>query len=762
MKSSPEQVAAINHRNTHLQIIACAGSGKTEAMARRVTSLIEEDVAPNAIIAFTFTERAATGLKTRIHTRIAEAKGPRFLDRLGPMFVGTIHSYCLRMLQERVPQFGNHDMLDENRLAGLLSRQHKDLKLDRLGDKHWAPLFEFVRNAQIVENELIDPKKLSRTDFGSCYSRYLAMLDRFHFLSFGQLITRAIEALRDPEIHARVHGPLRHLLVDEYQDINPAQEELIRLLAKPPVHLCVVGDDDQSIYQWRGSDVENILTFTKRYTPAKSLSLSTNRRSRPQIIKTANQFVESISPRLAKKMTDHRPAGKAEVNCWAGETDIAEAETIAETISRLTREGYRYRDIAVLFRSVRTSAEPLIEALREHDIPFRCAGRTGLFLQPEASALGQTYAWLVDNSWRNEKYGEESLPTQDGLAQEYANIFNKGKTIAGLKEHLRKWKKSAQEGLSQVNLVRDYYRLLRLLNVQQLDLSNAQQAARMGCLARFSQILADYEHVARRARYVEEEEGRVFRSGQDRGIWFYRRLFNYLQYYSRDAYEDFEGEDTFDLDAVDILTVHQAKGLEWPVVFLPSLTDKRFPSSKAGKSQEWLLPDSVFPQHIRFRYEGGEMEERRLFYVALTRARDSLYPSFFTKKKRSFTPSPFLTAIAGGPPAVRSSLPLPDPFVPPVDETDEPPTLSFSELALYERCPLRYRLSSSLGFQPQLATELGYGKAIHHLLRRLADLTRHAKKLPSAKRKALRGRILSTVRKSAGIRATPGQGQGPR
>ena len=100
-------------------------------------------------------------------------------------------------------------------------------------------------------------------------------------------------------------------------------------------------------------------------------------------------------------------------------------------------------------------------------------------------------------------------------------------------------------------------------------------------------ILADYEHVARRSRYVEDDDdGRVFRAGRDRGIWFYRNLFNYLQYYSRDAYEDFEGEDTFDLDAVDILTVHQAKGLEWPVVFVPCLTDKRFPSGKAGQGQD--------------------------------------------------------------------------------------------------------------------------------------------------------------------------------
>ena len=151
-----------------------------------------------------------------------------------------------------------------------------------------------------------------------------------------------------------------------------------------------------------------------------------------------------------------------------------------------------------------------------------------------------------------------------------------------------------------------------------------------------------------------------------------------------EAYEDFEGEDSFDLDAVDILTVHQSKGLEWPVVFVPCLTDKRFPSGKSGRAQDWLLPINVFPALARSRYEGGDAEERRLFYVAMTRSRDCLYLSWFTKKKNRFRPSPFLTAVAGKTPDVETTLPLPDHFTPDAEAPDEPPTLSFSELALYE------------------------------------------------------------------------------
>ncbi len=153
---SLEQTKVVQHRGSHLQVVACAGAGKTEAISRRVSALIEEGAEPSQIIAFTFTERAAASLKSRITRRVAEAKGTEFLDRLGPMFVGTIHSYCMRLLQDYVPEYGNYDILDENRLAGLLSREHKRLELSKLGNQHWRPIFDFLRNVDVVENELLD------------------------------------------------------------------------------------------------------------------------------------------------------------------------------------------------------------------------------------------------------------------------------------------------------------------------------------------------------------------------------------------------------------------------------------------------------------------------------------------------------------------------------------------------------------------------------------------------------------------------------
>jgi DNA helicase-2/ATP-dependent DNA helicase PcrA len=729
---SEEQREVVNNRGADLQVIACAGSGKTESISRRVAALIAEGEEPASIIAFTFTERAAAEIKDRITRRVGELMGREFLDRLGPMYVGTIHGYCLRLLQEHVPEFGNHDVLDEHRHAGFLSRHYRDLGLSKLGSRHWRPIQEFTRAVDVIGNELIPAERLAGTDLGDCYVAYRDALERYHLLTFGLIIASAIEQLERPEVFARVHSPLRHLIVDEYQDINPAQERLIELLALPPVQLCVVGDDDQAIYQWRGSDVRNILEFARRRQGARQVVLNVNRRSRPTIVETAATFADTIPNRLPKRMAAARDGGAVEFVPWAAETETDEAETIASTIARLAREGYRYRDIAILFRSVRTSAPILIAALRDRGIPFACGGRTGLFLQPEVALFGEAFVWLADGDWQDEAYGEFRPACVEHIVAGLNECFGGENGIPGLKKYLEDWKSFLRNGNRPVNLVGDFYKLLNRLRAHEIDLNTPEGAARLGALARFSQMLADYEHVNRRGRYVEGGEGgRTFRGGQDRGSYYLQGLANYLVHYARDAYEDFEGEPTADLDAVDILTVHQAKGLEWPIVFMPALVEGRFPSRRTGQAQEWLLPDDVFPAHTRVRYEGSEAEERRLFYVAMTRARDTLYLSCFQRKKRNFKPSRFLEELAGSDLPLLSDLPSPDH---PADERprEAPPIeVSFSDVANYDTCGHRYRLGSILGFQQELAVELGYGRAIHHVLRAVAERAREGGGIPT-------------------------------
>ena len=734
MLLSEEQEAVIAHREGHLQVIACAGSGKTESMARLVAGRIAEGLEPESIIAFTFTERAAEELKERIAQRVSDRLGEEAKGSLARMFVGTIHGYCFRMLQEHVPSMGNYDVLDEHRHAGLLSREHFRLGLKRLGyDKHWEPIRDFMDTVDVIGNELVRPDQLAGTPLGEVYGDYLATLDRYHYLTFALVIQRAVEALDDPRVRKAVHGKLRFLVVDEYQDINPAQEALIRKLGRHPVQVCVVGDDDQAIYQWRGSDVLKIQDFRKTFAGAKSLPLSTNRRSRPEIIEIADRLAKTITHRLPKSMGSQRKEAPLSVVPWSAETPEEEAETIGIAIEDLSRRGTSYRDIAVLFRSVRTSAEPLIRQLTKRDVPFACGGRTGLFLQPVVEVLGRTYLWFVDREWWPPGYGQQGfMDTAVRLAKAYRAAFGPvlpEKEIVGL---LEDWKRLVPDLKRPVNLIRDYYEFLHHLGVHDGDLDDRAISARLGALARFSNILADFENVTRRGRWQEKEGVREFTGGQDRGLKYYERLSSYVQHYARDAYEEFEGEPAPDLDAVDILTVHQAKGLEWPVVFLPALVDRRFPSTNTGKARTWLLPDKVLSAKTQSRYEGTEDDERRLFYVAITRARDTLYLSHFRRQKNRAKKSRFLTDLFGDDslPAVSQLKVLPSPGA---DREVEVPKLSvsFSELSDYDECGYRFRLSSSLGFETQLVPELGYGRAIHHVLRHVAETARDTGKVPS-------------------------------
>ncbi len=612
---SPPQQEVVRHRRSHLQVIACAGSGKTESISQRIAGLIKEGAAPESIVAFTFTERAAAELKERIINRSAELCGDAIKGSLARMYVGTIHGYCFKLLQDHVPRYGNYDVLDEHRHAGLLSREASRLRLkERLGAQTvWKPIEAWIETVDVIGNELILRAQLDGHIVGELYDDYIAMLDRYHFLTFALIIQKSVEALNDPTVFAAVHSPLRYLVVDEYQDVNPAQEALIRKLGTAPVEVCVVGDDDQAIYQWRGSEVANIQRFPTTFKGAAQKPLLSNRRSKREIVELAERFASTIPGRLAKKMEPQRESAPESVVPWSAESPEEEALVIAETIQSLHARGYHYRDIGILFRSVRTSAQVLIDALRERRIPFACGGRTGLFLQPEVEVLGRTYIWLAGWEWRPPGYGQESIQdTVDTLIERYVYAFGDVQPEAELRKTLEDWKRLVDVNDKPVNLIRDLYDFLHFLKVHELDPDDDIASARIGALARFSNIIADFENVTRRGRWLSRDDGTSeFTGGTDRGALYYQRLASYLLHYARDAYEDFEGEAAPDLDAVDIVTVHQAKGLEWPVVFVPSLSDRRFPSKNSGTTRDWILPESAFPPAARARYEGGEDDEVR-------------------------------------------------------------------------------------------------------------------------------------------------------
>lgn len=730
---SPEQLRAIEYRGGHLQVIASAGSGKTEVLAQRIATLLDEGVDPQSIVAFTFTNEAAAGLKARV-LRKAQERGPEVnLDRLSPMFVGTIHGYCLRFLQDRVPRYATFDLYTDHRLVGLLTREYHSIGLEALGiHNRTEAIGAFVRTADVIENELIKPSALPEGPFRTAYENYLATLDRFHVLTFNQAIARAIDELSKPEVFRTVHRTLKHLIVDEFQDINPAQAKLITLLSKRQTQVCVVGDDDQAIYQWRGSSVTFIRYFAERFN-AHTETLATNRRSHRSIVECSAQFANSIANRLPKEISASRDDHPQAIHRFVAPDAKTEALLITDAIESMHRSGIEWRQMALLFRSMYSTA-PFLELFDERKIPYRCEGRSGLFLQPEAEVLSKAFAWMAgrEDVWDPRKKQKETISLEN-IVQRATDVFALTPQSAGFLSKILPLLKAAIPEMSEANLVGIYYRLLHAMGVPQWNIDDPSVLRRLGTLGRFSELLADYESVSRRShKLLTREDGRrVIASGTSGGEHYLDRLVDYISYYAQDAYRDFTGEPDHEGDSVVLSSVHAAKGLEWPVVFVPGLSEQRFPSKFAGTKNTWLIPREAFPA---VRYEGTDEDERRLFYVAMTRARDHLFLSSHHKvTTKAVQRSPYFLEVGGASIPVSSKAIWTPERVPSVTAVNtDKPTFSFSDLAQFNTCPLQYRLRKNLGFQPSGAKEMGYGRAVHHLMRRVAEHVRGFGSLPEA------------------------------
>jgi DNA helicase-2/ATP-dependent DNA helicase PcrA len=726
---------AVAHRGGHIQIIAAAGAGKTEVVSQRVAALLAEGEPAESIVAFTFTEKAAAELKERIRERAEGKLGAAANDHLGRLYVGTIHGYCFRLLQTYVPRYETYTPLDSNQLTNLLYREQHRLDLKRLnGDgKLFRAIKAFRESLDVVENELIPIEALPDGDFKEVLVAYYEMLDLYRFMSFGTQIVEAVRALEDSAVHTAVTAELRHLIVDEYQDVNPAQERLVELLSKPhgTADLVVVGDDDQAIYQWRGSNVANIVTFKDRYgargTDVTQFELLRNRRSRPEIVKVANGFAKSITGRLPKEMGEYREDAGPAMSIAIGHTnEKTEAEAIADLIERLhDDQGLPYREVAILVRG-RTAYPRILDALEAWGIPVQPGGRSGLFEQREAAIFGATFAWLTDVDWAPGRFIKREKIELLALLDDYREVFNlDNEGVQAVHAYISAWQSKTRQDPPDwdVSLVSEFYGLVELLGISGWDLADSLQRNRMGTVARFTTVIADYESVTRRSRQdpknLTEQVG-----GAPGNLWFYRNFGLLLVNFATGAYEDFDGEEDILGDGVTLGTIHGAKGLEWPVVFLPSLTDGRFPSSRAGRERDWLLPRTMFDAS---RYEGGDAEERRLFYVGLTRARDWVALSSHAKvEKQSRRASPYIEEVE----KYVEARHFPTGAEPRGIETPDV-AITYSELESYLDCPRSYLLRNELGFMPPAKQELGYGNAVHHVMRVIAETARATGRLPT-------------------------------
>lgn len=726
MKFTTQQTNAIGHATGHLQLIACAGSGKTEVVARRVAELLRSGTPtscdPKHIVAFTFTDKAAGELKERIIGRCRDLHGD--MHGLAEMYVGTIHAFALDLLKSEVPEYLKYEVLNEVQ-QGLFVDRHcaesgltSTTALNGVALRRYIDTNNYVRALTILREDLIDPKKLASTSIQVGLAKYRELLRRTRYFDYSSILEIAVEQLRtNSALRARLAARVRHVIVDEYQDVNPIQEAIIEELRQLGAHVCIVGDDDQTIYQWRGSDVSNILSFPQRYLGAQQIRLEENFRSSAGVVESARDVIaKNGAGRLAKAM---KPTGAqtdevGDMVVLEFDDPAQEAKYIVDMLNALrgvairdgdAERGISWSDMAILLRSVRKTAAPITEALDAADIPYIVAGMNNLFEQPEAEAARKLFFYLGKHQTKAglivDEKALQSAWEGAGLGLAKSDI----KAAIQAAKSARDGMLTADEGRWAVyNLQRQFLEFLEIACLREERVPNGRGEVTFYNLAKFSQVISDYESIHFRSKPSEK----------------YRSFAYFLEYQAEDAYpEGWQDNRYANPDAVRIMTVHQAKGMQWPAVFIPQMLRNRFPSKKQGGRSPWhLIPRTAIQNQSR--YEGSVEDERRLFYVAMTRSQKFLHitaaavpgnqlyqkaseflddvraSKWFKRKKPDYTKRKRLSPTPKG--SIANVV------------------FSFSDIKYFFECPYQFKLRILYGFNPPIHEALGFGKSLHDAL----------------------------------------------
>ena len=602
MNLTPSQIQAIEHAGRNLQLIACAGSGKTEVVARRVVHLLTpgraDSLAPRNIVAFTFTDKAAAELKERIVTRTRQALGE--LPGMAEMFVGTIHAFCLELLKGEVPKYLKYEVLNEVQ-QGLFVDRHSSksglttsVDLNGTALKRYRDTPHYIAALSILREANREDANLAGCSLLAGLDAYRDLLDERSYLDYSSILEAAVEVLTtDQDLRDRLAERIKYVIVDEYQDVNPIQEAIVWSLHEFGARICVVGDDDQTIYQWRGSDVENILTFAGRYPGVDQIPIEENFRSSDGIVETARPFIEQNAARLKKAM---KPTGAqaydvGDIVALPFATPDDEARHIVATAQALrgvafkedgVERGLAWSDMAVLLRSVKANAEPITAALRAAGIPYVVTGMTNLFGTTEAEAARQLFYFIADRPGIDAASIEGDW-TAANLGLDPAALRS---AIQGAVVSKAALTDPDQQRWGQYSIQRVFLNFLEQAGVREERVPNGRGEVVFYNLGKFSQLISDFEAIHFHSKPAEK----------------YASFADFLEYRVEDAYpEGWQDNQYANPDAVRIMTVHQAKGMQWPVVFVPALLRNRFPAPGVGGRNVWhLLPRNGIKGQPRF------------------------------------------------------------------------------------------------------------------------------------------------------------------
>ena len=601
------QAEAVQATEGPLLIMAGAGSGKTRVLTHRIAYLIDEKmVNPWNILAITFTNKAAREMRGRAEKLKTEAQD---------CLIATFHSMCVRILRREADHIGynrNFTIVDPGEQRTLMKRILKNLNLD---PKKWneRAILGTISNAK---NDLIDEVAYANlagdmyTEIvAKCYTAYQKELRQSEAMDFDDLIMLTLRLFdQNPDVLTYYQQRYQYIHVDEYQDTNHAQYQLVKLLASRFKNICVVGDADQSIYGWRGADMQNILDFEKDYPEAKVVLLEENYRSTKTILQAANEVIRNNRNRRAKNLWTQNEDGE-EIVYYRANDEQDEALFVARTIDQLSREGYSHKDFAVLYRT-NAQSRTVEEALLKSNIPYTMVGGTKFYSRKEIRDV-ISYLNLIANPSDNISYervvNEPKRGVGPGTVEKIRN-FASSQEISLLDASanilLSPVKgKAAQAVYDFANMLLDLrerlddYTVTELVEAVLEKTGYAASLAAQATLESQARIENIEEFLSVTKNFDESPDNPADESGLDK----LSRFLNELALIADTDDGDQESSE------VTLMTLHAAKGLEFPVVFLVGMEENVFPLSRASEDEDELE------------------EERRLAYVGITRAEKILY-----------------------------------------------------------------------------------------------------------------------------------------
>ena len=616
-----QQREAVIHTEGPLLILAGAGSGKTRVIAHRIAYLIaEKKVAPWNILAVTFTNKAAEEMRQRVNRLL------RGQDLPASPLVATFHSLCGRMLRQDIEKLNDKytrrfTIYDQDDSLRLIKQCIKELGYDEkfLNQRATQAAISAAKNrgedtdAFAAKADYVDER---RAAMARVYKMYEERLHTNNALDFDDLLIKTVRLLRDvSEVREKFNNKFRYILVDEYQDTNALQFALIKLLTEKQQNICVVGDEDQSIYKWRGADISNILNFEKQFPNTKTIRLEQNYRSTQNILDVAGAVVKHNIERKGKTLWTSNPKGE-HIRYYQAYDAEAEARFVAGKIVEHRKEQFDTR-AAVLYRT-NSQSRVFEESMRRNNLAYNIVGGFSFYermevrdiiaylklaLNPNDSIALQR---VINSPPRG--IGKQTTDELDRRAQDYG--LSLWETIAVVIEK--------PETLSSraINALKSFRSIVTRLGEMAEDAADVASAAPVSDVVRAAIIDTGYEHALRSER-TDEAEGRLENL---------QELVNAAVDYDQQGYEGLRefidhsalvsDQDQYKRDApVTLMTAHSAKGLEFPVVFIVGLEDGLFP-------------------HSRSATDPAEMEEeRRLCYVAMTRAQNYLYVSHAMKRR---------------------------------------------------------------------------------------------------------------------------------